>query len=146
MSLDVYLEVPCEPSPIREVIFVREDGQTREISRQEWDELYPDREPITVAVERDVFSRNITHNLNKMADAAGVYYACWRPEERGWEKAGDIIEPLRIGLEALQAEPAKYKSFNPENGWGTYEGLVQFVAEYLQACRDYPEATIRVSR
>jgi hypothetical protein len=30
--------------------------------------------------------------------------------------------------------------------WGDYGGLVRFVSDYLQACKSYPEATIRVSR
>ena len=51
MSLDVYLESPKEPSPIREVIFVREDGGTRELSRAEWDERYPGVEPVTVEAQ-----------------------------------------------------------------------------------------------
>lgn len=29
--------------------------------------------------DKVVFETNITHNLNTMADKAGIYYACWRP-------------------------------------------------------------------
>ena len=154
MSLDVYLElrghiqqVP-DPEPR---IFMREDGQTKQISRAEWDARNPGREPVTVPAavyEHDttVYRANITHNLNVMADAAGLYIFLWRPDEHHIQTAQQLIAPLREGLARLQATPGLYKIFNPDNGWGTYEGLVSFVREYLAACEHYPAATVRVSR
>jgi hypothetical protein len=96
--------------------------------------------------EESVFDYNITHNLGKMASEAGIYQHLWRPEELGITKASQLIEPLKTGLFALLADPEKFKAFNPENGWGSYEGLVKFVFAYLQACLQYPDATIGVSR
>jgi hypothetical protein len=93
-----------------------------------------------------VFELNVTHNLNKMAEAAGIYKALWRPEELGVLYAEDLIPRLQLGLDKLLADPETYKALNPENGWGTYEGLVRTVRRYLAACRDYPHATIEVSR
>jgi hypothetical protein len=93
-----------------------------------------------------VFSANITHNLNKMADAAGIYYHVWRPEELGIERASDLITPLTDGIARLTADPAKFKAFNPNNGWGTYDGFVTWLQEYLQACIEHPTATIRANR
>jgi hypothetical protein len=57
-----------------------------------------------------------------MADAAGVYEALWRPDEHGWEFAKDITATLERGLSRLKADKALYETFNPENGWGSYEG------------------------
>jgi hypothetical protein len=93
-----------------------------------------------------VFSRNITHNLTAMANAAGLYQALWHPEEIGITKASQLINPLRNGLAKLQAEPNYYKQFNPANGWGNYEGLVKFVKAYLEACKADPGAKVSVSR
>lgn len=93
-----------------------------------------------------IYSGNITHNLNKMADAAGIYKELWRPEEIGVTKARELIQPLADGLSRLLAEPEKYRAFNPANGWGDYEGLVEFVREYLAACRENPDAAVKVSR
>lgn len=39
----------------------------------------------------DVFSSNITHNLNAMAEAAGIYRQIWRPEEIGIKTAVELI-------------------------------------------------------
>lgn len=93
-----------------------------------------------------VFERNITHNLAEMADKAGLYKCMWRPEEIGITEAGDLILLLEAGLEKLLSDPDYYKIFNPPNGWGSYDGLVDAVTEYLQACKDAPDAEIRVGR
>ena len=96
--------------------------------------------------EETVYDANITHNLNKMASEAGIYKALWRPEEIGREKASDIIELLEIGLADLKARPEHFEEFNSPNGWGMYEHFVPFVEKYLNACKEYPECLIEVSR
>lgn len=145
MSLDVYLS--GGEAEAATGIFIREAGATREITRAEWDERFPGSEPVTATSESDeLFWRNITHNLTPMADAAEIYSHLWRPEELGIETAGQLIEPLTLGLKRLRSDPEKFRTFNPPNGWGSYEGLVDFVAAYLAACVQHPAAKIRVSR
>ena len=94
----------------------------------------------------EVYSGNITHNLTAMASEAGIYYAMCRPEEIGIKIAGELVQLLESGLAALLDNPKKFKEFNPDNGWGSYDGLVEFVGKYLDACRKYPQATIDVWR
>jgi len=172
MSLDVYLE--GGPRIMEARIFVREDGQQKELSRAEWDARFPGREPVTISDDHDeVYWANVTHNLGKMASEAGIYYALWRPHEldpelhaqikaqealRNYEGAyalehaappvfaHQLIEPLRAGLALLKAEPARFEALNPENGWGSYESFVPWVEKYLRACEENPDATVRVSR
>lgn len=152
MSLDVYLNADAPPTQPSDGtgIFVRRNGQTVEMSRAEWDTHFPGQEPVVLAreygVDTCVYQANITHNLGKMADAAGIYDAMWRPDEHGMTHARHLIEPLSAGLERLRADPAKFREHNPSNGWGDYDGLVRFTSEYLDACRQYPEATVRASR
>lgn len=93
-----------------------------------------------------VYSANITHNLGIMADKAGIYYALWRPEEKGWVYAKDVIPTLEKGLKKLKANPAKFEKYNAPNGWGMYEHFVPFVEEVLEACKAHPNAEIYVSR
>ncbi len=99
-----------------------------------------------------IFSMNITHNLGKMASHAQLnngmtlYDVLWRPDENGLKYAKDIAELLDLGWNILLAEPEFFKSFNPENGWGEYDGLVEFVKQYYNACLTNPEAELRVSR
>ncbi len=94
----------------------------------------------------EVYSSNITHNLNKMAEAAGIYAHLWRPEEIGITKAAQLIDPLREGLARLRADPAKFEAYNASNGWGLYKHFVPFVEQYLAACIKYPDADVSVSR
>lgn len=148
MSLDVYLLAENTMSHTGSGIFVRQNGTNKEISREEWDEKFPDREPVIAQREDDntVYNGNITHNLGKMARAAGIYEALWRPEEVAIIKAYQLIDVLGCGLFKLISRPDLFKEFNPENGWGSYEGLVEFVSNYLKACIDHPHATIKVWR
>lgn len=92
------------------------------------------------------FDGNITHNLGKMADAAGIYKHIWRPEEIEITKAGQLIQPLTEGLVKLADNPEYYMQFNALNGWGKYSDLVSFVSNYLADCARYPDATIHVWR
>lgn len=96
--------------------------------------------------ETTIYERNITHNLNKMADEAGIYKHLWRPEDIEITKAAQLIEPLREGLALLLSDPERFKKFDPENKWGDYDGLVDFVREYLAACEENPSASVCVSR
>jgi hypothetical protein len=113
-----------------------------------------------------LFDANITHNLGRMASEAGIYEALWRPhrlkpgydipednynEERVFENnnvtlAKEILAILEKGLKDLKEKPEHFKQFDASNGWGTYEHFVPFVAQVLQACKDYPEAKVFVSR
>lgn len=101
---------------------------------------------LDVFLKTTVYSDNITHNLNKMAEAAGIYDVLWRPDENGIWQAQQLIQPLSIGLAQLVSNPDKFKQFNAPNGWGMYENFVPFVSKYLAACVANPEASVSVSR
>jgi hypothetical protein len=125
MSLDIYLK--AEPT-IHKV--------KCDCCGHESEELYGD----------ELYSANITHNLNTMAEKADIYKALWRPDEIGKEKAGELIELLEKGLSNLKTNPEYFKQFNSPNGWGMYEHFVPFVEKYLEACKLFPDATIEISR
>jgi hypothetical protein len=122
---------------------------------------------VTYTEEREeVHWNKITHNLIKMAIEAGLYKALWRPyqliegynipeddddaeyvfERENKVLAKDIIPHLEKGLKELKERPEHYKKFNPDSGWGNYEGLVEFTENYLEACREYPETEIETDR
>ena len=107
---------------------------------------------LTKTMPTEVYTSNITHNLSKMANQvmleSGVTLCdvLWHPEKNGLYYARDISELLDEAFNILLAEPNRFKTYNPENGWGDYEGLVDFVYNYRNACWDNPEAEIGVSR
>lgn len=114
----------------------------------------------------EIYSANITHNLGKMADAAGIYDALWRPyklkdgcnfsdddydKEMEFERsqtirAKDLIGKLALGVDILKSDPKHFEQFNASNGWGLYEHFVPFVEKYLQVCVENPDALVGVSR
>lgn len=148
MSLDVSLKV-VEPVVKRGTgVFIRESGKNIELTIEQVKERFPESEVITEEEYEtlEVFEYNITHNLVPMAKAADIYMELWRPEEIGITKARDLINPLREGLHRLKSDPNKYKEFNPDSGWGVYEGLVDFVSSYLDACYEYPNSDVEVWR
>ena len=113
-----------------------------------------------------LYRSNITHNLNRMADEAGLYEALWRPyhlkkgynipeddhdaeykfEEANPVRAYEIIPIIEKGLEDMKARPKHYEKFNSSNGWGMYEHFVPFIEEYLKALKEYPEAFVECDR
>jgi len=93
-----------------------------------------------------LYHRNITHNLGRMADAAGIYEAVWRPEEIGLKIAGELAPLLKEGIAKMKADPEHFKQFNAKNGWGVYEHFLPWLEDYLAACEEHPNALIDVCR
>ncbi|QHM90269.1 hypothetical protein [Acetobacter pasteurianus] len=152
MGLDIYLISPDQENLSKSDqggIFIREGGQTKQISRSEWDIRYPGVEP-TVFIEGkdrgEVFSTSLTHNLGLMAREAGLYGVMWHPEENGIITASDIIPHLEKGLITLVIEKERMKPYNPSNGWGSYDLLFSVTQEYLRAAHKFPEAKVEVCR
>lgn len=131
MSLDVYLLKPKYTPEVQAEIEAA-------IKVLEWHEI----ELPYIAVTYELFWSNITHNLARMADDAGIYKQLWHPEEVGATKAAQLIGPLRTGLALLLSDEERFEKFNPENGWGDYHGLLVFVSEYLAACEEHPDADV----
>lgn len=101
---------------------------------------------LTAVRPTTVYDANITHNLGKMANEAGIYQHLWRPGEIGVTKAEQLIEPLRNAVALMKADLPRFTQHNAPNGWGLYEHFVPFVEEYLAACIENPDADVRVSR
>lgn len=96
--------------------------------------------------DKILFEANITHNLNKMAEAAGIYKHLWRPEEMGITKASELIGPLTSAIIDMKNREEYYSQFNASNGWGTYKDFLPWVKQYRDACIENPDANIEASR
>ena len=142
MSLSIYLYVKGINLPVSSTVPVRKDGKIVDIPLKEWQEANPNREPVMVvgsATSDQGFYDNITGNLAKMANEAGLYDVLWGSNG---SKAKSLIPKLKEGLKLLIAKPDEFKALNPANGWGTYTGLVTSVKNYLAVCIKYPEAIV----
>lgn len=96
--------------------------------------------------ETTIFETNITHNLNSMADAVGIYKHLWRPEEIGITHAKELIQPIKDALTKLKSNPEIYRYYDDPKGWGTLDQFVPWLEEFLKACQENPKATVKASR
>jgi len=101
---------------------------------------------LTRVQRTNVYENNITHNLGEMAKEAGIYMHLWRPDELGITQACELIEPLRQGLHLMKSDPERFRAFDSPNGWGLYENFIPWIERYLEACYEYPDANVEVSR
>jgi hypothetical protein len=46
----------------------------------------------------------------------------------------------------MKADPNRFISLNPPNGWGSYDTFLPWLETYLAACEEHPDATVRASR
>lgn len=89
---------------------------------------------------------NITHNLTNMADECGLYEVLWHPEDLEIKSASEMISRLELGIKLLQGDPEFYKQFNPENGWGTYDGFLEKVLKIKEYCIKNPTDLLEACR
>ncbi|MFE5582529.1 hypothetical protein [Kitasatospora sp. NPDC056531] len=61
------------------------------------------------------------------------------------QNAGHAVALLDTAISAMQAAPAEYREMNPANGWGRYEGALDYLKRLRAACAEHPKTTIRVS-
>lgn len=150
MSLDIYLRKKgaAVTAANEECIYIREAGQLKKIPRVEWNERYPDREPYTVRGDDPdlVYHGNITHNMTSMATEAGIYQALWRPEEVSISKTSQLQLMLAEPVLRMIEDPERFKKFDPDNGWGSYEVFLDFLDNLLRACEKWPDAEVSVWR
>jgi hypothetical protein len=59
--------------------------------------------------------------------------------------AGQSLPTLQRAVTAMEADPEKYQAMNPANGWGDYEGALDYLRKLRDACAAYPNATIHIS-
>lgn len=141
MSLDVYINYK-KPKPVKKRVSC---GST-----------------ILVGCDRNAetrFNSNITHNMTKMAmnipidiTLDGVSYVgtlydfVWRPEENDVCNTNKLKDILSIGISYMIQNRLDLLRYNPENGWGSYDGFLHWLINYKEACEDNPDCEIEVSR
>lgn len=90
--------------------------------------------------EVDIYETNITYNLSKM------YYKAV-DEEKGLRKFDgmkciDAIPVLEKAIADMIKNKSEYEKYNPENGWGSYDGLLSRFEEMLKICKENPDGII----
>lgn len=84
---------------------------------------------------------NYTSNVWLMwADALGHSLA-----DLAEKNAGESLPAIQRAVADMEANPARYEAMNPPNGWGNYEGALDYLRSLRDACAEHPKATIRIS-
>ena len=99
----------------------------------------------------------ITHNLNKIVDECGklvgkeYYELVWKTDEllgvdNGKVPVSDVLQRLPTLIADLIKHENDLVQYLPSNGWGTFEGLIDFLCRYLSECYKHKDAYIYCCR
>ncbi len=82
----------------------------------------------------DSHAWTVTYNLTPMLRAAG--FVGWH-QLIAWDTtmAGAHVTAV---LHQLAVHPGRYRAMNPPNGWGSYEGLVTTLADFVKVALTHP--------
>lgn len=90
----------------------------------------------------DVYEDNITYNL------APMYYKCIDIDgglkALNGMKCKDAAVVLNRAIDDLIENKEEYEKLNPENGWGSYEGLLKSLKNLRIACLENPSGKVEV--
>lgn len=78
-------------------------------------------------------SANITFNLSDMFDAL----PCKSPHEWIGHPVGEILEKVDQSIKLLLASSKKYAQYEAQNGWGTVDGMRQFLTNVIDSWEPY---------
>ncbi len=92
--------------------------------------------------EVEVYEANITYNLSKM------YYKCI-DKEQGLKRLNGMmcaqcIPILNDAIKDMIKNRKEYEELNPENGWGTYTGLLNTFQKMRDCCEENPDGIVEV--
>lgn len=68
-----------------------------------------------------------TYNYRKM------FVACmdWDYKQGEYYPMAEVLPKLQRGLEQLVEHPEKYRQYEPENGWGTLDGAIRCIENWI---------------
>ena len=89
-----------------------------------------------------IYIGNYTYNVNPMyAKAMGIIGL---NEFLQNQRCSEVIPTLKEGIRNMELYPKVYKKMNPKNGWGDYDGALQFLKDILLNCKTHLDYTIKV--
>lgn len=131
MSLDYYIITKNPVQHKHTGIYIRENGETKELSKEEAEKKFNQPVEEYTSTDSNLLHVNITHNLAKMAkqcevNGVSLYTLLWYPDEvliNGKPSISYCQNILILYIE-LKAHRETYEKFNPSNGWGSYDSLL----------------------
>lgn len=84
---------------------------------------------------------NYTYNCSPMWKGAG-----WNHEQFENKRASEMAPYLAQAIAVMSLRPDEYRAMNPPNGYGDYEGCLEFLRELLADCLEHPDAIVEMWR
>lgn len=84
-------------------------------------------------------STNYTYNVSGMLSDVGIDW--YRQMNR--MPVTDALPILEAAIAKLEADPEKYRAMNPENGWGSYDGLLRWLGVIKDQMHAHPDGMVR---
>jgi hypothetical protein len=88
-----------------------------------------------------VFDGNYTSNCARMWRAAGCDLA-----EFDGRPATELGPVAAAAAADIASHPSKYRDLEPDNGWGSMAGVIEFLGDIAEACATHQFAVVRVHR
>jgi len=86
-----------------------------------------------------LWETNVTYNLAPMLKAAGLRF-----DDLDGMTGREAQPHVASALHWLLDHPAEARTLAPENGWGTFDGLLACLAWFTAGCSAYPDGIVRV--
>jgi hypothetical protein len=93
---------------------------------------------------RPVEVGNYTSNIRDMLNVAfdGDYWVDFVYEK----VAKDALPAIEHAIFRMEETPSRFEGMNPQNGWGSYKGVLMFMKQFRQCCIENPDLIIEVDK
>ena len=101
-----------------------------------------------LSIDTGAGNRAYAYNASPTFNLSGMFAAAFEGGISATLKGKSAAEAaplIRAALDKMLADPPAFKALNPPNGWGTYEGAIQFLQEFAQACAEHPLCTVNAT-
>ncbi len=83
---------------------------------------------------------NYTINVSEIFDKALGHSLTGLNKKR----CKDVVLNLEKAVLYMKENKVELEKLNPKNGWGNYEGALEYLEKILKKCKDYPSGKIIV--
>jgi hypothetical protein len=82
----------------------------------------------------ETYERNVTYNVSTMLKRAGFH-----PNVVDGMTAVQLRPVVSHAVCVMEDNPSYFELFNPENGWGSYENVMEFLVELSLYLKEAPD-------
>jgi hypothetical protein len=92
---------------------------------------------LTHVVDCGNYTYNVGTMFRKALGGKGLY-------DLNGVEAWKVIAKLRLAVDTMRRNRDEYEALNPENGWGNYEGALEYLVGILKECEQHSKCVILI--